>query len=256
MREYISSRKNPLIARVRSLQGSAKVRREAGCFLLDGRTLLEEALAFGGQVELVLTVPDTALPELPETVRVVEIPADVMASIAPTSTPQGVLAVCHLPELALPERLEGRRYIILDSVQDPGNLGAILRSCAAFSVDGLILSGNCADPFGPKAVRASMGAVFRCPIYSGEAAEIRSALGETLLYRADAAPEALDIRNVDLCNAALVIGSEGQGVSEVWRSCTNAVVIPMASDSESLNAAVAASIVLWEMAREDADGSE
>jgi len=256
MREHISSRKNPLIGLVRSLQGSAKARREAGCFLLDGRTLLEEALAFGGQVEIVLAVPGEALPELPTSVRVVEIPEDVMASVAPTSTPQGVLAICHLPEQTLPERLAGRRYVILDSVQDPGNVGAILRSCAAFSVDAVILSGSCADPFGPKAVRASMGAVFRCPIYSSEAAEVRRALGDTPIYRADMGADAVDIRKADLRCAAFVIGSEGQGVSEAWRSGTDAVLIPMATSSESLNAAVAASIVLWEMAREDADGSE
>jgi len=256
MREQISSRKNPLIGLVRSLQGSAKARREAGCFLLDGPTLLAEALTFGGQVEIVLAIPNIELPELSATVRVVEVPEDVMASIAPTSTPQGVLAVCHLPELALPECLEGRRYLILDSVQDPGNVGAILRSCAAFSTDGVILSGNCADPFGPKAVRASMGALFRCPIYSGDEMEIRRALGETPVYRADLGTGAMDIRKVDFRSAAFIIGSEGQGVSEAWRNSTDAIMIPMAGSSESLNAAVAASIVLWEMAREDANGSE
>ena len=256
MREYISSRKNPLIGLVRNLQGSAKARWEAGCFLLDGRTLLEEALSYGGQIELVLTVPSVALPELPADMRVVEIPNDVMASIAPTNSPQGVLAICCLPELALPKKLDGRCYLILDSVQDPGNVGAILRSCAAFAADGLILSGSCADPFGSKAVRASMGAIFRCPIYSGEAVEIRSALGETTVYRADLTAEAVDIRKADLHKAAFVIGSEGQGVSEAWRSCTDAIAIPMAENCESLNAAVAASIVLWEMARGDVDGGK
>ena len=256
MREYISSRKNPLIGLVRNLQASARARREAGCFLLDGPTLLIEALTCGGQVELVLTVAGTVLPDLPAAVRVVEIPDDVMTSIAPTNTPQGVLAVCRLPELALPEQLNGQRYLILDSVQDPGNVGAILRSCAAFSADGLILSGNCADPFGPKAVRASMGAIFRCPIYSGETAEIRSALGDTMVFRADLTAGAVDIRRADMRRAAFVIGSEGRGVSEIWRSCTDAVVIPMARDCESLNVAVATSVVLWEMARRDADGGK
>lgn len=89
-----------------------------------------------------------------------------MASISPVKTPQGVLFTCRLPQLPLPQTLTGRRYVLLDGVQDPGNVGTILRTLDAFDADGLLLTGGCADPYGWKAVRSSMGAVFRRPIYS------------------------------------------------------------------------------------------
>lgn len=249
MAELITSRKNALISQIRSLQSTAKNRREQGLFLLDGRTLLEEALRFGRAVETVVFVQGAALPPLPETVRQVQVPPELMASIAPTNTPQGILTLCKLPELHLPQRLPNGRYLVLDHVQDPGNVGAILRSCAAFGAQGMILCGACADPYGPKAVRASMGAIFRCPVYTGDEQEILQALSELPLYRADLTDDAQDIRSGLSAEGALLIGSEGQGVSAFWRERTSAVTIPMHDSSESLNAAAAASILLWEMSK-------
>lgn len=250
MAERITSRKNALISQIRALQGAAKNRREQGLFLLDGRTLLEEALHYGGSVQTVVFSQGVSLPPLPHDVRQVEVPRELMASIAPTNAPQGVLTLCTLPPQALPDRLPAGRYVVLDRVQDPGNVGAVLRSCAAFGARAVILSGACADPYGPKAVRASMGAIFRCAVYAGGEEKILQALGELPRYRADLTDDAQDVRGGLAAQGALIIGSEGQGVSEFWRACTSAVTIPMQSSSESLNAAVAASILLWEMSKD------
>lgn len=255
-RERVTSRKNPLIGRLRTLAGNAGARREEGAFILDGITLLEETLRYGGWIELVVAAEGFPLPQLPEEIRVVEVPEDLLAFVAPTKSPQGVLTVCKLPDLTLPERLDGSRYVILDTIQDPGNVGAILRSCNAFGVNGLILSGACADPFGPKAVRGSMGAVFRTPIYAGSDEAICAALGELPCYRADLTADAQPLGSVKLNPGVIVIGSEGRGISPFWRAQTSAIVIPMAPTCESLNAAVAAGIILYEMSRQDGNMHE
>ena len=140
----------------------------------------------------------------------------------------------------------------LDGVQDPGNVGTIWRAADAFGADGLILCSGCADPWSPKTVRSTMGAVFRLPVYEGtlrDAAE-RLAAACIPLYAAALRENTEDIRDVPLDQAAVIIGSEGRGVSdEALALCQKTVRIPMRARCESLNAAVAASVVLWEMAR-------
>lgn len=254
MRERITSRKNALISNLRLLSKQAKARREQRLFLLDGATLLQEALRYGGQIETILVQEGYSLPPLPEQVRVVEVPVDILADVAPSKTPQGVLTVCAMPDTTLPERLKGACYIIADTIQDPGNIGAMLRSADAFGADALLLSGASADPFGPKAVRASMGAVFRTPIYTGSDADICAALGDIPRFRADLTPDARPLYEERLYPSAIVIGSEGQGVSEFWRAETRGVIIPMRATCESLNAAVAASILLYEINRQKEGG--
>ena len=154
----------------------------------------------------------------------------------------------------MPERLEGRRWLVLDGVQDPGNVGTIWRTADAFGADGLILCSGCADPWSPKTVRATMGAVFRLSVYEGtlkDAAE-RLAAESIPLYTAALRDDTADIRDVSLSTAAVVIGSEGRGVSdEALRLCQKTIKIPMRARCESLNAAVAAAVALWEMARKD-----
>ena len=136
--EHITSRHNPLMGHIRRLAGSAAYRWETGEFLCDSPKLLQEAA--------VVTI--SPLPQLPEHIRQVQVPEDVMASISPVKTPQGVLFTCRLPQAPLPRSLTGRRYVLLDGVQDPGNVGTILRTLDAFDADGLLLTGGCADPYG------------------------------------------------------------------------------------------------------------
>ena len=241
--ETITSRTNPLCTHLRKLAASASYRRSCGEFLCDSPKLLEEALLWGADLHTVVCTDPSALPVLPEAVRCVQVPPDLMKSISPAQTPQGVLAVCGLPDQALPETLEGRRYAVLDGVQDPGNVGTILRTADAFHADGLFLVNACADLYNPKTVRASMGAVFRCPVLT------KSGLP---LYGAALRADTVDVRQADLARCAVAIGSEGKGLSaEVLEACDLTVKIPMSDHCESLNAAAAAAVLLWEAARDD-----
>ncbi len=255
--ETITSRTNPLCTHLRKLAASASYRRSCGEFLCDSPKLLEEALLWGADLHTVVCTDPSALPVLPEAVRGVQVPPDLMESISPAQTPQGVLAVCGLPDQALPETLEGRRYAVLDGVQDPGNVGTILRTADALYSDGLLLVGGCADLYQPKTVRASMGAVLRCPVWSCTADEAEGLAVEQRHppLRGGAAGGHRGRPGRGLRPRAIAIGSEGRGLSaEMLALCDATVQIPMAEHCESLNAAAAAAVLLWELARRDAPG--
>ena len=156
MAERITSRTNALMVHIRKLGSSRAHRREAGEYLGDGVKLLDEAVRWGASLTAVVHTADVPLPELGPAVRVAEVPVELMRSISPMETPQGVLFLARQPSQEPPERLSGCRYLALEGVQDPGNVGTILRTADAFGADGLFLLPGCADPFGPKAVRASL----------------------------------------------------------------------------------------------------
>lgn len=251
--ERITSRTNPLCTHLRKLGASASYRRREGQFLCDSPKLVAEAVRWCPEsVKTVVCTQGAELPQLPDGIRLVEVPGDVMESVSPARTPQGVLAVCTIPARPLPAKLDGRRYVLLDGVQDPGNVGTILRTADAFWTDGLFLVNGCADLWSPKTVRASMGAVFRCPAWNAETADVIALLrdGGIPLYGAALREDTLDAGEVDYGCAAVAIGSEGRGLSqEVLELCTRTIRIPMRDHCESLNAAAAATVLLWEMAR-------
>ncbi len=254
MSETITSARNPLILRLRKLKRGRSTRREEGVFLCEGPKMLGEALRWGAALETVVYAAGTALPPLPPDVRVVEVPGRLLGAIADTETPQGAVFLCRGRPLALPERLEGERFLVLDGVQDPGNVGTVWRSADAFGADALLLCNACADPWSPKTVRATMGAVFRLPVYEcalPELAERLRARGVPL-YAAALGEDTVDVRDVCLARSAVVIGSEGRGVSdEALSLCAGRLKIPMRARCESLNAAAAAAVLLWEMYRGD-----
>lgn len=256
--ERITSRSNPLCAHFRKLASSAAYRRESGQFLCDSPKLLGEILLWRPELlrTMLCTEPET-LPALPEGVRAVSVPESLMEYLSPARTPQGILSACALPEQSLPETLTGRRYAVLDGVQDPGNVGTILRTADALFADGLFLVNGCADPWQPKAVRASMGAILRCPVWACGAGEMKSILSRSGIPLCGAAlrQDTRDARALPEGKAAVAIGSEGRGLSEeVLGLCDLTVRIPMAEHCESLNAAAAAAVLLWELARRDAPG--
>ena len=247
--EHITSRHNPLMGHIRKLVGSAAYRRATGEFLCDSPKLLQEALLW--QAEITAVVSTSPLPRLPEHIRQVQVPEDVMASISPVKTPQGVLFTCRLPQAPLPQTLTGRRYVLLDGVQDPGNVGTLLRSAAAFGFDAVVLGPGCASPLSPKTLRSSMGAAGRLPtLHSDDLPAALAALRArgvttlaTALYRSRPLDEAGNDFPGGLC---VVIGSEGQGLTDrTVEACDMAVRIPMTDRVESLNAAVAGSVLLW-----------
>ena len=251
--EWITSRKNPLLMQVRKLAaGGGKSRREAGAYLGDGLKLLEEAQRWKAPLTTVVRTQGIELPPLPDEVRQVCVPDDVMESISPMRTPQGALFLARLPDLTAPKRLEGSRYLVLDGVQDPGNVGTIWRTADALGADGLLLVNGCADPYHPKTVRASMGACFRMPVWETTPEELNTRLKQAQLPLCATAlrEDTVDVRQADLSRAAVIIGSEGHGVSEELLALSEQTIkIPMRARCESLNAGVAAAVVLWEMAR-------
>lgn len=252
--EMITSRQNPLCTHIRKLASSASYRRQKAEFLCDSPKLLEEILLRGADLHTVVCTEDAALPPIPAGVRVVAVPADVMESLSPAKTPQGVLSVCGMPDRTLPDRLTGKRYVVLDGVQDPGNVGTILRTADAFSADGLLLVNGCADLYNPKTIRATMGAVFRCPVWTCDAPALRALLTASglPLYGAALRAETIDARAADYSRCAIAIGSEGRGLSgQMLDYCDQTVLIPMRAHCESLNAAIAATVLLWEAARND-----
>lgn len=251
-RERITSRSNPLVARVKKLNSKRAQRREEGVFCGEGPKLLGEAIKWGAALETVICGEGVTLPELPCQTRVVEVPADLLTAMADTETPQGVIFICKGKRLDIPDELPGKRYLLLDGVQDPGNVGTIWRTADAFGADGLILCGGCADPWSPKTVRATMGAIFRLPVYEADLEQAAAKLADAgvPLYATALREDTADARQVDWSRAAVIIGSEGRGVSPLALDlCEKTVKIPMVERCESLNAAVAASVVLWEMAR-------
>ena len=144
--------------------------------------------------------------------------------------------------------------MVLDTLQDPGNVGTILRTADAFHADGMFLVNGCADLYNPKTLRATMGAVFRCPVWTVGAEELSALLKKSgiPLYGAALREDTLDARAVDYNRCAIAIGSEGRGLTEgVLALCDRTIRIPMSGHCESLNAAAAATVLLWEAARND-----
>lgn len=243
--EHITSRSNPLLLHVKKLAQSGAYRRQCGEFLCDSPKLLSEALTWHVPITAVVSTDGAEV----EGARCVTVPADVMASVSPMKTPQGVLFTVRLPDAAPPQELTGRRYVVLDGVQDPGNVGTVLRTLDAFEGDGLLLLNGCADPWSPKTVRATMGAIFRRSVWQVTAQELQELLHSSglPLYGAALRDDTRDAREVDFSRGAVAIGSEGRGLSgTVLDMCDQTVRIPMSARCESLNAAIAAAILLWE----------
>lgn len=250
--EHITSRQNALMTHIRKLSASRAYRRASGEYLCDGVKLLEEALRWNAPLKTVVLSEGVDAPTLPSGVRAVQVPADVMRSISPMETPQGALFTVRLPDTALPETLSGAHYLVLDGVQDPGNVGTILRTADAFDCDGVFLVNACADPYSSKTARATMGAVFRRDVYQCTADELCALLQKCglPLYGTALRNDTVSLRDAELSRAAVAIGSEGRGLSaEILSKCEKTIKIPMSPRCESLNAAVAASVVLWEMYR-------
>lgn len=246
--QRITSRKNPLLQQVKKLFSSRRERESAGLFAADGTKLLEEAVKYCPGLHTVILSDEIQL-DLPERIRLVRVPGDVMESISPMASPQGAVFLCRLPEKTPFCPKPG--CLILDGIQDPGNLGTILRTADALDVPVTLLEG-CADPYSHKVVRSSMGAVFRTPVITATWEQVRAACQAAGIPIAVTALEegAVDIRQAALSKMAVVIGSEGQGVRrEIMEAAEHKLIIPMNPHCESLNAAVAAAITMWQMKR-------
>ena len=247
MEERIESPHNPLLVHIRKLQSSRSYREKSGQFAADGTKLLAEAARWFPGLRTVVAQEGVPLCPLPDAVRVARVTPALMKSVSLMEAPQGAVFVCELPP-ERPARVQPGS-LLLDGIQDPGNLGTILRTADALEIPAVLLDG-CADPWNPKTVRASMGAVFRtlpAQISADEAVRLCRKAG-IRLYAAAMSADARDLREVPLRGAAVIVGSEGQGVSAgLLEAADGKLVIPMNPRCESLNAAAAAAIVLWQM---------
>lgn len=256
----ITSKENKHIKNCVKLVSSKKYRKETGLFVAEGLRLCEDALKSGQRAVQAFLTPETA--QKPQAMEIVAqaqeaflISPEVAAKISDTQTPQGIFCVFKiLDNHSLVDTMKGKRFVVLSSLQDPGNLGTIIRTSEAFAMDAIIMSADCPDIYSPKVLRATMGGVFRIPIITVE--NISGAIEylrqeQVSVYAAALSKESVPITKVDLGGrTAVVIGNEGNGLSaEVISCCTKSVIIPMAGNAESLNAAIAASIAIWEMSK-------
>ncbi|MGI5935793.1 MAG: TrmH family RNA methyltransferase [Oscillospiraceae bacterium] len=247
--DKITSRKNKIITHMRALGSSRSYRREAGEYLCDGEKLLREALDWKARITGILwsSPPSVAVPSA---VPQYFVPTDLLNYVSPLKNTPGPVFSVKIQGDNLPARC--RQALVLEGVQDPGNVGTVIRTANALETEVVILVGDCADPYNPKAVRAAMGALFRQPVLEMDREGLPDFLQshELALWGAALGTGTEDIRKVDLKQAVVAIGSEGRGLSpELLEICAGRLIIPMAPSSESLNAAVAASIVMWEMKR-------
>ena len=248
--EKITSRKNRIITHFRSVANDRAYR--AGCreFVCDGEKTLREALQYGAEIKCVLWKDAAGEIELPESVQQYVAPPELFEYASPLKSSPGPAFTVQMPDRSGDCKTE--RAIVLENLQDPGNVGTVIRTANAFNIDAVILVGACADLYNPKTVRASMGAIFRQRVLEMDIAQLdeftqRQSLP---LFGAALSENAADLRMAELHRAAVAIGSEGRGLSkELLDICGGEIIIPMSPDSESLNAAVAASVIMWEMSR-------
>lgn len=255
----INAKNNPKIKEVKSLLTSSRDRKNSGLFVAEGVRLCLDALLSGCQIESVFCTENCAEKYSDEIANLKEgcknfygVSADVLKSISDTVTPQGVVCTVKMKQNSF-EYEKGKKYIALDTIQNPDNLGAISRTAEALGLDGMVIFGGC-DIYNPKALRASMGALFRLPVcicqdLESEILKCKNLGIDVLATVPDR--DATNVVTIDFSMGAMcVIGNEGNGVSkDIIEKCSDKITIKMDGRAESLNAAAAASIIMWEMTR-------
>lgn len=257
--ERITSRENHNIKRMVKLMKSRKERMESGRFVAEGPKLCAEAASAGIVLDELYCTAEARekysqrLALLyPKASVCCEISGDLARKLADTNSPQGVYAVCRRPQPVLNEgSLPFGRYLALESLQDPGNVGTILRAADAFGADGVILTADCPDLFSPKVLRSTMGSAFRVPVcVTEDLPALLVRLGAThATYAATLSDDAVSIRACDFSGPSVVaVGNEGNGLSRAAiDACAHNLIIDMRGGAESLNAAMAATVILWEL---------
>jgi TrmH family RNA methyltransferase len=252
----ITSRQNPKIKQIKKLNAASKFRSQSGKFIAEGIRLLEEADQTQFKPEWVIYTEslDERGEQLLDRYRSQGIPCDpvtpeVMEAASDTRTPQGVLGVFPLASLPLPPAPS--LLVILDALRDPGNLGTLMRTSLAAGADGLLLGPGCVDPFSPKVVRSGLGAHFKLPILSADWPEIETLTGGMLLLLAEM-ENGRSLWETDLTDrVGLILGSEAHGPGEEARKLAqHSIRIPMNPAIESLNAAAAGAVLLFEVKRQ------
>ena len=253
----ITSRENAVVKSVCALQSSARERRKTGLFILEGLRICDDAFANNIPFEK-LIVSKTAEEKYTDTVArfaenaatCISVPDSLFAKMSDTDSPQGILAVAAVPQVNQQPDPKGR-YIGLENINDPSNLGAVARTAEALGVSGIFVTGDGCDPYSPKALRASMGTLLRVPLFVVKnLIDTANAINlKTFACVVDADAEAIT-KAVFSDGVMLMIGNEANGLkSDTKVRADYRVTIPMHGKAESLNAAAAAAIAMWEMVR-------
>lgn len=257
--EKITSRSNDLIKYVKKLSASRKARMQEGRFVLEGARLSFDVLNSFYQPDIFLITEKAAekyKKQFDDMIKIAGsaylISEEVADKLAETENTQGVFCVCNIPN-SNNQLLLNKKYVALDNLQDPSNLGAIIRTAEALGINGAICH-NCCDIHNPKALRASMGSILRLPVILSDnlASDIEIAKSKGFSFYA-AVPDsnAEDITEIDFsASSVIIIGNEGNGISEPVKAAANKLVtINMLGRAESLNASMAGAIAMWEMLR-------
>lgn len=255
----VSSNKNPMIKEVRSLY-KKKNRWANKLFIIEGIKIIEEAII--NQIEIKYILFSSSFIDsqegknfyykIQDKAHIVKVKDSLFKSLSDTENPQGVMAVCqfNIRDLAEIESLSNPSIFFLDGLQDPGNMGTIIRTADAFKIDGIILGQGCVDPYNLKVVRSTMGSIFRVPLYScHNSLETLAELKNKGFNILTATLEGEPIYNFDFKDKLVcIIGNEARGVNpKILHMANKSIKIPMPGDAESLNAAVAASIIMYEL---------
>lgn len=263
MPELITSRKNEWVRHAAKLASSAAFRRSEGLFILEGARLCVDAAESGIAIQRLFYTEQAAQKYagyleriLPAAAQAYELAPHAAELLAETKTTQGIFCVCGMRPgtVGLSGLVPSGHLLAVEHLQDPGNLGAVLRTAEALGISGVLLAGACCDVYSPKVLRASMGAVFRLPFYLVEslpdAAETLRACGYAL-YAAVPDHTARPVTELSFDGPSLIaVGNEGNGLSaETVAACDLPVTIPMQGRAESLNAAASAAILMWELMR-------
>lgn len=248
----ITSNQNERARFLRSLRQKS-ARRETGLHFIEGERLVFDALSSGALIERCMA--DAERQDIVSRLEETGVPFDlasssVMRSVCDTETPQGVCAAVKTPDTSAPAEFPHGLIIALDALQDPGNLGTVLRTADAFGAAGVLIGEGCTDPFSPKALRAAMGSTYHLPVWQAGLANVLPRLaseGRSLVCGHLAGSESLPPLSKD---RVLVIGNEGSGVSDEVASLCTLYRLPMPGRAESLNAAVAAAILIYKLSCE------
>lgn len=255
----ISSKDNKIVKNISKLLTKSKYRKEQGLFVVEGMRLCTDAIRSNAFVETFICTED-AVNKYPEAVKELEnyahnsyiVTPNIFSMLSDTKTPQGVICVVKALDNEPQFGKINNKYVLLQNMQDPSNLGAVLRSADALGFSGVILTKDCCDILSPKVCRASMGAVFRVPfMICDDECEFVKIFNKNGKSYAAVVRNGASITDFTYSETSLIcIGNEGNGLTdELIKSCTYPVTIPMKGNAESLNAAAAAGIIMWEMIR-------
>ncbi len=255
----IDSRKNKKLRYLRELARERELRYSEKKYVGESVKLLREAIRSHVEIDAVLwerSAWKQYSDEFENTLNGMNCEiycadSDTFEYAATLKSPEGVMFVCKMPKRA-EERMQPKKIIALESVQDPGNVGTVIRSADAFGIDIVWLIGSTCDIYNPKTVRSSMGSLFRVDVRQSDLSTFFDEMQSMNIkvYATALSETAEDIRNKDLLNCAVMIGNEGNGISKEALAASNGcLIIPMKGKAESLNAAVASSIVMWEMSK-------